>query len=466
MLIGKPKRNAAEGVIENNRWLDQNDARDFVGSGFRALLSAAGQNARTLLGHVSTSLHLFSQARLPNPISLVTTPQQRLSSRMDVNSAAVETVEEAPPLDPAPRKAGSYYRPELDALRFFAFFSVFVGHGPRLNYGPSSPMWKQLVGSAYERISYAGLYGLPLFFFLSSFLITELLLREREKTGSVHIKAFYIRRVLRIWPLYFVGVLGAIALSIAFPHHYGLTHREIAYLILFVGYLGGSFHFNPFGILWSVSVEELFYLAWPWVANRGKQVILYLALLCLPISLITCFVVTPQEWFNPVCHFIFFGTGALAALKLHQRAWNMSNVRRILMFAAGFVAVVSAPLFYWHGGRWACALSFLVVDLGVVLGFLSIFQLSPDRIPKWIIYLGQISYGLYVFHLACLHLVSRAIIPHTRVAASPFLSFLATAALSLALTISLAFLSYRYLELPFLRLKKRFEFIRSRSVSA
>jgi peptidoglycan/LPS O-acetylase OafA/YrhL len=96
----------------------------------------------------------------------------------------------------------AYYRPELDALRFFAFMCVFSFH--RMDYVPTDPVHDPWL----FRIGNVGPFGVPVFFLLSAFLITELLLRERERTGRIHIKAFYIRRILRIWPLYFVAFFG------------------------------------------------------------------------------------------------------------------------------------------------------------------------------------------------------------------------------------------------------------------
>lgn len=87
-----------------------------------------------------------------------------------------------------------FYRPELDVLRFFAFLAVLIHHGP---YAPGVP-------NLFRRM---GGFGLSMFFLLSSFLITELLVREREQTKTVNWKAFFVRRALRIWPLYFAALM-------------------------------------------------------------------------------------------------------------------------------------------------------------------------------------------------------------------------------------------------------------------
>src|SRR5580700_10426510 len=98
-----------------------------------------------------------------------------------------------------------FYRPELDLLRLLAFALIFVHHATPASYIRSYPF--------LQRFSDACEAGLQLFFLLSAFLIAELLLREKEETGSIHLKAFYIRRILRIWPLYFLTISAGAALG-------------------------------------------------------------------------------------------------------------------------------------------------------------------------------------------------------------------------------------------------------------
>src|SRR5579863_4606045 len=86
-----------------------------------------------------------------------------------------------------------FYLPELDVLRFFAFLAVFLFHAPPLGHRGHSFV---------DDLATIGIFGVDLFFALSAYLITRLLLREREATGRIDIKSFYIRRLLRIWPLY------------------------------------------------------------------------------------------------------------------------------------------------------------------------------------------------------------------------------------------------------------------------
>ncbi len=179
----------------------------------------------------------------------------------------------------------AYYRPELDALRFFAFLCVFSFH--RMDYVPTDPVLHPWL----FRIGNIGPFGVPVFFLLSAFLITELLLRERERTGKIHIKAFYVRRILRIWPLYFVAFFGLALLNHFVP---GVgTGDPFAWLaftffagnwyILHHGWIAGAV--DP---LWSISVEEQFYIVIPVLAAfAGRRAVAIVSCVLLGIAYVT-----------------------------------------------------------------------------------------------------------------------------------------------------------------------------------
>ncbi len=152
------------------------------------------------------------------------------------------------------KKLKAFYRPELDVLRFGAFLLVFLSHA----FG------------RIHLISYGGGYGVDVFFALSSYLITTLLLAEKERTGTIRAKDFYIRRGLRIWPLYFVFLLLIVPLS-HFALHDHLNRKYLALFAIGLGNWACVFWGFPSSIaapLWSVSVEEQFYGVWPFVAKR------------------------------------------------------------------------------------------------------------------------------------------------------------------------------------------------------
>src|SRR5689334_7836956 len=159
-------------------------------------------------------------------------------------------------------RVARFYRPELDVLRFFAFLGVFVFHAaPRTMdfYAAAGvPRW---LGNLLISTFGAGAYGVDLFFALSAYLITSLLLRERTATGILDLRGFYLRRILRIWPLYLAFVAFAAIFAALVPGQ----HLPMKYV---VGYslLAGNWIYAFYGLpasfatpLWTVSIEEQFY---------------------------------------------------------------------------------------------------------------------------------------------------------------------------------------------------------------
>ena len=340
---------------------------------------------------------------------------------------------------PATIQEARFYRPELDVLRFAAFFAVFIFHAPRI--------------PRLAFVQEAGSFGLPLFFFLSAFLITELLVREREKLGTIHLRAFYIRRILRIWPLYFLGVFTAILWSHYEPR-YHLEAVQIAYLMLFVGFLGKQLNYNPAGVLWSVSVEEIFYLFWP---LAGKMKAFGWACLSLFVCSVIALFSTTNLWYNPLVNFFYFACGGLVALVLHRNKLDLSNPIRVALMAAAitiFLCGVQFPL---------GLLRSVLGGAGCSLAMLALLNVKASLMPQTLIYLGKISYGLYVFHLSCLVLVT-SFVDELGLGMRKSIHAFIIQSLALLLCIGVAAISYRYFEKPFLKLKKHFELVRSRPV--
>jgi len=183
------------------------------------------------------------------------------------------------------KQQSSFYLPELDSLRFFAFLAVFLCHLPVASHWEYELRRADTFG--VEKIVHtlfsAGSYGVDLFFALSAYLITELLMQEKERSGSIHISKFYLRRTLRIWPLYYAFVAGC----------YLASQFNGAVAIAFALFVG-NFTFPlvlkdlPLGvqILWSISVEEQFYLIWPHIARFLNRTSLLVAGVILWIATI------------------------------------------------------------------------------------------------------------------------------------------------------------------------------------
>lgn len=363
----------------------------------------------------------------------------------------------------AAKASKPFYRPELDALRFIAFAFVFLCHSPRLGTYPGMAYRYLWIAKYYDIFARAGAYGLCIFFLLSAYLISELLLREKEKTGTIHLKAFYVRRILRIWPLYYLGVAMGLLISYLQPDSYGLSGAQMAYLIFFLAWLGGTFHGNPVGPLWSISVEELFYLLWPTIAKLRAQGSLTIAsLLIVPFSL--CAAAIHYDWYNPLGHFLFFASGTLLAIVFHRRDWQLSLLPRLLLFVAGLGAwlIVACNRFNPVSVPKLAVFQYSLMDIGCIAIFLALYRVPSRWLPKWTLYLGQISYGLYVFHFFCLTYTTRALL-HAGIDLVRWRNTALIMVIAFSLAVICASLSYRFFEKPFLRLKERFTFVQSRS---
>jgi peptidoglycan/LPS O-acetylase OafA/YrhL len=352
-----------------------------------------------------------------------------------------------------------FYRPELDILRFLAFLLVFLHHG----------LETFLSGSINAIIAGASGSGLQIFFFLSSFLITELLLREKEKTGSVHLRLFYIRRILRIWPLYFLFI-GASVIVSKLGHNTVLTTTQfLCYLFLAGNWWNAFYGFIPTiaGPLWSISLEEQYYIVWPTIARFGKRALWIACSLFLIVSTATLWhlgsIHAPRYavWCNSFVEFQFFALGAILAILLHNRRTAFSPVLRAALIL-GAAAVILGDQVGLNlasdipaAGPVSLIAAYALLSLGVVLLFLGFFGMNPGSFARPFIYLGKISYGLYVFHDLSIRLLFRL---------APRFHFngVLSMVISLAVCILLASLSYKFLEMPFLRLKQKFTLIQTR----
>jgi len=362
-----------------------------------------------------------------------------------------------------------FYHPELDVLRFVAFLAVFMHHAlPRdaslyISHG-LSPAATQWLLTAKE----AGAFGLDLFFALSAYLITELLLREHASRGSFSVSAFYIRRALRIWPLYFTFLaLTVFVIPTILPREsFGPVY--IASFAFFVGNWICATQGIPFSVagpLWSISVEEQFYITWPLLLrffgiNRIKQ----LAVAMLVLALITRIVLAvygvkhPAVWCNTLARLDPIALGAILAFTLRGRSPQMNNVLRLVLCAVAFAGWWLVARYLTQDGPASVA-TFALSGLASVM-FLFAFLRSEAPLLRvapfsWFVYLGRISYGLYVFHLLALAVMMNVrTVPGLGIP----ISFELRVLFSLLLTVSLAATSYTWLEEPFLKLKERFSF--------
>lgn len=363
----------------------------------------------------------------------------------------------------------AFYRPELDSLRFLAFLFVFLHH----NMSKQAEFYvaRGLPGDL-SYLAKAGAFGVDLFFCLSAYLITELLVREKEKYGHLDVSAFYLRRILRIWPLYFL----MIAISAALPLLVAGEHFAGRYVLAFL-LLAGNWSFVFFGVpasiavpLWSISVEEQFYLLWPLAVRKASRAIIAtFAVTMVMVAIVARYLVVHHAaqadrflWNSTLTRLDPIAYGILLAVVLHGRMPKLAAALRAVMFVLGFLLWTEAAKLFDSSPQ----LSYPLIALGSLLLLVAVLGAESRLLRNQaLVKLGTVSYGLYVYHYFVMAIVGRAFV---RVHGEHFgglFPVLLLFVFDLLGTIGLALLSYRFFETPFLRLKQRFAHIESRPVA-
>ena len=339
--------------------------------------------------------------------------------------------------------------PQLDAVRGIAILLV-IFHNTCAKYP----------GLGLQRVFADGWMGVDLFFVLSGYLITRQLLEARESAG--YFRNFYLRRSLRIWPLYY-SVLAFVFVVLPLLQVPGATaffeHRSSPWwsypfflqdLLVAVPQLAAG----PLGVMWSLAVEEQFYLVWPWVVRYCSRERLYrvtLAIICLSPAVRW---VLSHEWHaniysNPLCRLDGLMAGALFALILQTRFLTPPRFTRHAAVVLA-MALILAVFTEGQGGRWLVH-SFVILA-SVSLVYLALF--STGRLfrfvmtNRFLVYTGTISYALYLIHK----------IPFDAAQAlRPFGHSSLVLPIGMAGAYALAALSWKLIEEPCLKLRRTSE---------
>ncbi len=362
---------------------------------------------------------------------------------------------------------GKTYFPNLDGLRFMAAALVVADHleqskgNMKLPHNGDLAHWSML-----------GHLGVLLFFVLSGFLITYLLLEEERKVGRIHYRAFQMRRVLRIWPLYFLLVILAVlvfpsihlmampdqaqeAVRANWPEKLGLYALFLPSLVpAIAGVVPHAGH------LWSIGTEEHFYLLWPLLFRLIRRFrILGVVGVIIGYAVLTRFLGSPYADFLPRRDLFFaywsqfnidsLAIGALFALLAFKKSKLLKWLLDIRLFLVALVAVA----FLMANGTLNEYVSYRTYS--AIFGLLILnFAINPKvgRPLEWapLRYLGRISYGIYIYHLAAIVLVLNVLEP------LGLAMDLVTYPLVFALAIGVAALSHRYFEAFFLKFRDRF----------
>jgi peptidoglycan/LPS O-acetylase OafA/YrhL len=358
---------------------------------------------------------------------------------------------------------------QLDALRAFAVLAVLASH--------LSPTNSKIFALA-KLIDLGGL-GVRLFFVLSGFLITGILLRSKsycEKDGLpvfYAVRQFYARRVLRIVPLFYF-VLGMAAILNVPPVRETLVWNAVFLTNVYIFLNGWNGSINH---LWTLAVEEQFYLVWPWiillVSRRRLLTTILVTIAAGPVFRLFCGLYTGNEAtpILPLSCLDTLGVGALLALRKDQIGNRQSRKRKFpfnktaLLLGTG-VLVVFLLLGVMDRGRM---IRYAVFDVGAALiaGFVVSSASTGLNGPigkileiKPLVYVGTISYGIYVYHNFVLHFMY---MPKTaKILLLPD-SWLLASLLIGGVTISLAALSWHLFERPINNLKRYFKYEVDRS---
>lgn len=316
-------------------------------------------------------------------------------------------------------------------------------------------------------ISRRGFLGVDMFFVISGFLITTLLLRERERRGDISLGRFFARRSLRIFPLYY-GVLLVLSLVfwLALPDA-PMAGPFFEDLPWYATYTSNWMQAGTIlALTWSLAAEEQFYLAWAPIVKYLASGALYVVAVVIAIGLAVTFGLFDalladlfgpsfrdleilQATFNPIAF------GVLVAWVLHgPRGFARTHPLIGSRFAAPLLAIVVLLLTnlpvddLWGWPRPVIQLAMAALLAACVLR--EDHLLAPILSTRALRRVGAISYGIYLLHIFALHSVQEFRIPWASTPSLP------TFLLTLTLTLAAANLSYRFFERPFLRLKTRF----------
>jgi len=365
----------------------------------------------------------------------------------------------------APILAGRHL-PELDGIRGIAICFVVVFHCSSIA-SPATPL-----ASFYVRVASIGWIGVDLFFVLSGFLITAILLDTFDSRN--YFRSFYTRRILRIFPLYYLSV-GLWTLAVwLLPSNFFEPNQTISTLSYWV-YLQNwlpLFHVSPPKVLihfWSLAVEEQFYLIWPifirYTAKRGTTQTLCFVTVLVAVVLRAVLVLlgsTEVAFYFTLSRIDALAIGACIAVYFRIRGTLVPFRRSGAAFFLIGSATVLLIMFQQHGFYNLNPVVLLVgmFPLGLVFGcFLIVLLTGPgsgllrvffrNRVLRFI---GRISYGIYVFHWPIM-LISKEVWPETIedfwLRQIIFLMFVTTC------SVAVAYLSFRYFEAPILSQKNK-----------
>lgn len=356
----------------------------------------------------------------------------------------------------------------IDALRFFAFLKVYFLHIP---IQASFPIFAYLKAG--------GGLGVAFFFVLSGFLISYLLVFDKLQNGTIHVKNFFIRRSLRIWPLFYLIVILVFLLPFSIKdnfgwhiiqHGYALDWRySFSFLENYKMLMTDNYpKTTPLSVFWSLCIEEHFYIFW-------LICLFYLPIKHMPKFFVGCFFLAwsarlaePLIFQNTnivsndlFTNLDFFASGAFLGFfvaKDDKATTNFINSIPIYIKYCIVILVISIVIFRilpYYENSWFNVFRPSIIAISFA-AFLALFIPQNSRIKiknHYLNYLGSISYGLYVYHIIFIHITLHFCVKNA-IKIDDWPTLLLFISFTFCCTVICSMLSYHLFEKKFLLLRE------------
>ena len=365
------------------------------------------------------------------------------------------------------------YFKNLDGFRFFCFLAVFLFHG---FYTRHAYIFKTEIYRFFKLSLFGnGSIGVNFFFVLSGFLITYFLILEKKETGKIELVKFWKRRILRIWPLFYLSVGFGFVVFPLLKSAFGEVPNESASLVHYLLFINNFDLINNgfpdasiLSVLWSVAVEEQFYFLWPIILSF------------IPIRkwYLVFFAFVLESWIfrfyfdTPLIHEVHtlscigdMAIGGLGAWLITEKRWLEKGISQLPKWSIVVLYAAVAGVFLFCKEIFDSVLVLRVLKRSVIAVLAlavileqnyavnSLFKFSNF---KTISKLGIVTYGLYCLHFIGI-LIANTITRKLNISNQLWQVIFLDTALALIITIVLAKLSFHFYEKPFLKLKKKFD---------
>ena len=365
------------------------------------------------------------------------------------------------------------YFKELNSLRFIGFIGIFFGHV----FFSNSPeiINSKLYATVFNYGKILGFISIDSFFVLSSFLITWKALEEIKFTKKFQLKNFLIRRSLRIWPLYFFIVFIGFLLEYLKSHYFFESEKlpslwNFVLFILNYDIIENGYNFLFFMVfMWSISVEEQFYIFWAITIKWFNKYLSEISFLIIFISLFFRIYFINDSLslnFHTASALGNFGIGALTAILAFKHQYfldklkSLSRNKILFIYVTIFTFFILMPVllendFFIIIQRVLFSIFFSFIILEQTYCGNSIIKVSRIR---YFNFFGKLSYGLYCYHGIMITVVLQV---NELFMESLIISLVLYPSLIFVSTLLVSYVSFRFYELKFLKLKYKFSFLSS-----